>query len=126
MMNTQNQMNYQIINDDTSVDVTSLHSFSLSNSCKCLFFSFRCLFSFFVIIFSIIFDLESSLLSVSTERTTQKIFRAENVIDVTNISFVPRSGGGAALAGATESSRHRELASPRSRTAPRSDEALAK
>ena len=41
---------------------------------------------------------------------------------VTNIPFVPRSGGGAA----TESSRHRELAPPRPRAAPRSDEALAK
>ena len=43
--------------------------------------SFRCLFSFFVLIFSIISDFEISLLSVSAERTTQKIFRAKNVIE---------------------------------------------
>ena len=41
-------------------------------------------FSFFVIIFSIIFDLKISLLNVSAKRATQKIFRAENVIE-TNI-----------------------------------------
>ena len=48
--------------------------------------SFRCLFSFFVIIFSIISNLETFLLSAFVERTTQKIFRVENVIEK-NISF---------------------------------------
>ena len=38
-------------------------------------------FSLFVVIFSIIFDLEILLLSVSVEKTTQKIFRVENVIE---------------------------------------------
>ena len=47
---------------------------------------FDVFFSFFVIILSIISDLETSLLSVSAERTIQKIFRAENVIE-TNIAF---------------------------------------
>ena len=46
--------------------------------------SFRCFFSFFVIILSIIFDLETSFLSVSVEKTIQKIFCTENVIE-TNI-----------------------------------------
>ena len=44
--------------------------------------SFRCFFSFFVVSFSIISDLETSLLSVSAEKTTQKVFRAENVIEM--------------------------------------------
>ena len=66
-----------------------------------------------------------------TNRTIIKRF-----IDVTSISFVLRSGGGAALVGAIESSRYRELASPRARVIEashrevmrlsRSDEALAK
>ena len=46
--------------------------------------SFRCLFSFFIIILSIISDFETFFLSVFVEKTTQKIFRAENVIE-TNI-----------------------------------------
>ena len=50
--------------------------------------SFRCFFSFFVIIFSIIFDLEISLLSVSAERATQKIFRAENVIEMNTFAAI--------------------------------------
>ena len=40
-----------------------------------------------IIIFSIISDLETSFLSVSTERTTQKISRVENVIE-TNIAAI--------------------------------------
>ena len=48
---------------------------------------FRCFFSFFVIIFSIIFDFETFRLSVSAEKTIQKIFRAENVIEK-NIAFI--------------------------------------
>ena len=84
MMN--NQMNYQIRDDDVSIDVTSLLSFSSSNSCKCLLLIVSMFFSFFVVIFSITSDFETSLLSVSVERTTQKIFRAENVIEV-NIAF---------------------------------------
>ena len=48
--------------------------------------SFRCFFSFFVIILSIIFDFKTFFLSVSAERTTQKIFRVKNVIE-TNIAF---------------------------------------
>ena len=44
-------------------------------------------FSFFVIILSITSDFEISLLSVSAEKATQKIFRAENVIE-TNIAAI--------------------------------------
>ena len=51
------------------------------------FLSFRCLFSSFVIIFSITFDFETSVLSVSVEKATQKIFRVENVIE-TNIAAI--------------------------------------
>ena len=42
---------------------------------------FDVFFSFFVIILSIISDLEICLLSVSVEKTIQKIFRAENFIE---------------------------------------------
>ena len=83
----ENQMNHHFQNsiiDDTSVDVTSL--LSSSNSCKCLLLIVSMSFSFFVVIFSIIFDLEASLLSVSFEKATKKISRAENVIE-TNIAF---------------------------------------
>ena len=50
--------------------------------------SFRCLFSFFVVIFSITSDLETSLLNVSAERATQKIFRAENVIEMNTFAAI--------------------------------------
>ena len=49
---------------------------------------FRCLFSFFVIILSIISDFETSLLSVSAEKATQKIFRAENVIEMNILAAI--------------------------------------
>ena len=84
MMN--NQMNYQSFDENVSIDVIFLLSFSFSNSCKCFLFIVSTSFSFFVVIFSIISDLEISLLSVSVERATQKIFRAENAIE-TNIAF---------------------------------------
>ena len=55
---------------------------SLSRILVSVFYSsYRCFFSFFVVILSIIFDLETFFLSVSAEKTTQKIFRAENVIE---------------------------------------------
>ena len=77
-------MNRQTFDDDVSIDVTFLLFFFLSNSCKCFLFIVSMFFSFFVIIFSITFDLETFFLSVSAEKTTQKVFRAENVIE-TNI-----------------------------------------
>ena len=49
--------------------------------------SFRYFFSLFVITLSITFNLEISFLNVFVEKTTQKIFRAENVIEK-NIAFV--------------------------------------
>ena len=86
MMNNQvvNQMNYQFVDvvENVFVDVTFLLSFSLSNFCKCLLFIVSMFFfSFFVIIFLITSNLETSLLNVSAERTIQKIFRVENVIE---------------------------------------------
>ena len=76
------------ITDDTFLDVISLLSFFLSNFCKCfLFIVSMFFFSFLIVIFSIIFDLEISFLNVSVEKATQKIFRAENVIEK-NIVFV--------------------------------------
>ena len=86
MMN--NQMNYQTRDDDVSIDVTSLLSFSFSNFCKCLLFIVSMSFSFFIIILSITSDLETSLLSVSAERTIQKIFRAENVIEMNILAAI--------------------------------------
>ena len=86
MMN--NQMNYQIRDDDVSIDVIFLLSFSFSNSCKCFLFIVSMSFSFFIIIFSIISDLETSLLSVSAERTISKIFRAENVIEMNTFAAI--------------------------------------
>ena len=80
-------MNYQIRDDDVSIDVTFLLFFSFSNSCKCLLFIVSMFFSLFVIILFIISDLDTSFLSVFVEKTTQKIFRAENVIEM-NIAFV--------------------------------------
>ena len=82
-------MNHQTVDvvEDVFVDVTFLFSFSFSNSCKCFLLIVSMFFLFFVIIFSITFDLETSLLNVSTEKTTQKIFRAENVIE-TNIAAI--------------------------------------
>ena len=56
--------------------------FFFSNSYKCLLFIVSMFFSFFIIILSIISDLETSLLSASVEKTTQKIFCAENVIEM--------------------------------------------
>ena len=63
-----------------NVDVALInHNFSLvfSNFCKCLAFIVSMFFSFFVIFLSITLDLETSLLSVSVEKTIQKIFRVE-------------------------------------------------
>ena len=81
-------MNYQIFDDDVSIDVIFLLFFFSSNSCNRLLFivSMFFFFSFFVIIFSIISDFEISFLSVFAENTIQKIFRAENVIEA-NIAF---------------------------------------
>ena len=82
----ESQMNHQTF-ENVSIDVTSLFSFLFSNSCKCLLLIVSMFFfSFFEIIFSIISDLETSLLSVFVERTTQKIFRVKNVIEK-NIAF---------------------------------------
>ena len=90
MMNNSlnNQMNRQTFNNDVSIDVTSLLSFSFSNSCKYFLFVVSMFFSFFVIIFLIIFDLETSFLSVSAERAIQKIFRAENVIEMNTFAAI--------------------------------------
>ena len=85
MMN--NQMNYQTRDDDVSIDVISLLSSFLSNSCKCLLFIVSMFFSFFIVILSITSDLETSLLSVSAEKTTSKISRVENVIEM-NIAAI--------------------------------------
>ena len=86
MMN--NQMNYQIRDDDVSIDVISLFFFSFSNSCKCLLFIVSMFFSFFIIILSIISDFKTSLLSVSVEKTIQKIFCAENVIEMNTFAAI--------------------------------------
>ena len=82
-----NQMNRQISNDDVSIDVISLRSFFFRIFVNVFYSSFRCFFSFLIIIFSIISDLEISLLNASVEKTIQKIFRAENVIE-TNIAAI--------------------------------------
>ena len=78
-------MNYQTLDDDVSIDVTFLLFFR--NLVSVFYLSFRCFFSFFVVILSITSDLEFFFLSVSVEKTTQKIFRVENVIEK-NIAFV--------------------------------------
>ena len=49
---------------------------------------FDVFFSFFVVILSIISDLETSLLNVSAERTTQKIFRAENAFEMNILAAI--------------------------------------
>ena len=84
-----NQINYQFVDviENVFVDFTFLLSFFFSNFCKCLLFIVSVFFfSFFVIILSITSDFKTSLLSVFVERTTQKIFRAEKIIE-TNIAF---------------------------------------
>ena len=85
MMN--NQMNYQTLTK--TLRLTLFLCFLLFlRILVCVFFSsFRYFFSFFLIISSIISDLETSFLSVSAEKTTQKIFRAENVIEM-NIAAI--------------------------------------
>ena len=81
-------MNYQTFDEDASIDVTFLLFFFFSNSCKCFLFIVSMSFSFFVIIFSITSDLEASLLSVSVERTIQKIFCVENVIEMNTFAAI--------------------------------------
>ena len=82
-------MNHQTFDDveNVSIDVTSLFFFLLFRILVSVFYSsFRYFFLFFVIILSITSDFEISFLSVFVEKTIQKIFRAENVIE-TNIVF---------------------------------------
>ena len=90
MMNNSlnNQMNRSISDDDVSIDVISLLSFFLSNSCKCFLLIVSMFFSFFIVILSIISDLETSLLSVFAEKTISKIFRAENVIEMNTFAAI--------------------------------------
>ena len=81
-------MNYQIRDDDVSIDVISLLFFFFSNSCKCSLLIVSMFFSFFIVILSIISNLETSLLSVSAEKTISKIFRAENVIEMNTFAAI--------------------------------------
>ena len=49
---------------------------------------FDVFFSFFVVILSITSDLETSFLSVSAEKTIQKIFRAENALEMNILAAI--------------------------------------
>ena len=79
---TNNQVdNSIVINniDDVLIDVISL--LTSSNFCKWFLLIVAMFFSPYLILFSIIFDLETSFLSISVEKAIQKVFRVEIVIE---------------------------------------------